>query len=47
MRSIFDIRQPDLWYLDIIYLMSIFDAAAMILDQISFFEKTVALVREI
>jgi hypothetical protein len=34
---------PDLWYLDIIYPVTIFDAAAMILDDISFLEKAVAL----
>jgi hypothetical protein len=47
MRRIFDIGQPDFWYLDIIYPVTIFDAAAMILDDISFLEKAVALALEI
>lgn len=43
MRRIFDIGQPDFWNLDIIYPVTIFDATAMILDDISFLEKAVAL----
>jgi hypothetical protein len=47
MRRVFDIDQPDLGHLDIIYPVTIFDAAAMILDEVSFLEKTIALALEI
>jgi hypothetical protein len=47
MRRIFNVGQPYLWYMDIIYPVTIFDAAAMILEEISFLEKAVALALEI